>query len=120
MRISGPAGRPLVAPTEEIFLGTAPELTPIVSGDGLRRANAFAGRALSAAAMLQEQQHRSVHLSAVQRMLSPGVVEGLGLAFSVAADGVQRLYLEAGPGLTAGGSASPRSIACRSEPRVTR
>lgn len=65
----------------EIAVSVQPRLAGRVDAGDQRRMHAFAGRALTAALLEAEQNHRGRRLALLQRALSAGVVEGLGLAF---------------------------------------
>ena len=65
----------------EMALAVQPRLTGRVDAGEQRRMNAFAGRALTAPLLHAEQNHRSRRIALLNRALSAGVVEGLGLAF---------------------------------------
>lgn len=81
MQIRSPSlGRSLVA-RGEIAVAVQPRLAGRVDAGEQRRLNAFAGRALTAPLLHAEQNHRSRRIARLNRALSAGVVEGLGLAF---------------------------------------
>jgi hypothetical protein len=65
----------------EMPVAVQPRLAGRVDAGEQRRMNAFAGRALTAPLLHAEQNHRSRHIALLNRALSAGVVEGLGLAF---------------------------------------
>lgn len=98
MRIVQPPGRALHLAQGEIAIGVAPALAGRVDAGGQRRMNAFAGRALTDALLHAEQDHRSRRLALLQRALSAGVVEGLGLSLDV--DGPAPVDLSAARGAT--------------------
>lgn len=106
---------------DEVALAVQPRRVGRVDAGSQRRMNAFAGRALTAPLLQAEQNHRSRHLSLLNRGLSAGVVEGLELAFDDAAlapldsafepppaelalTAPRRLTLAAGNGLHASGA----------------
>ena len=73
--------RALAALRGEIPIAVQPRLAGRVDAGEQRRMNAFAGRALTAPLLHAEQNHRSRRIALLNRALSAGVVEGLGLAF---------------------------------------
>lgn len=73
--------KPPMGPTE-IALGVQPRVRTVSRDAERRRMNPFTGRALTERAMKGEQAHRSLHIARLNRTLSPGVVEGLGLALA--------------------------------------
>ena len=81
MQISQPPGRNLLRAYGEIPVSVQPRLVGRVDAGEQRRMNAFAGRALTAPLLHAEQNHRSRRIALLNRALSAGVVEGLGLAF---------------------------------------
>jgi hypothetical protein len=81
MLIRQPSGRKLLRALSEIPVAVQPRLVGRVDAGEQRRMNAFAGRALTAPLLHAEQNHRSRHIALLNRALSAGVVEGLGLAF---------------------------------------
>jgi len=83
MRILQPPGRALSFERGEIAIAVSPKLAGRVDADGQRRMNAFAGRALTDALLHAEQDHRGRRLALLQRALSAGVVEGLGLSLDL-------------------------------------
>jgi hypothetical protein len=104
----------------EMPVAVQPRLAGRVDAGEQRRMNAFAGRALTAPLLHAEQNHRSRHIALLNRALSAGVVEGLGLAFfeadiaaidsaadaapaSLALDAPRRLLLDSGMALAASG-----------------
>jgi hypothetical protein len=82
IRIREPNGRALTLSREEIAVAVAPRVRAAVTEAERRRMNAFPGRALTARVLTGEQAHRSWHIAQLNRTLSPGVVDGLGLAFA--------------------------------------
>jgi len=104
----------------EMPVAVQPRLAGRVDAGEQRRMNAFAGRALTAPLLHAEQNHRSRHIALLNRALSAGVVEGLGLAFfeadiaaidtaadpapaSLPLDAARRLMLDSGMALAASG-----------------
>jgi hypothetical protein len=95
----------------EIAVAVRPRLAGRVDAGNQRRMNAFAGRALTAPLLHDEQNHRSRHLTALYGTLSHGIVEGLALAFFDAdmapvpldAEAPRRMLLEPGMAIDAAG-----------------
>ena len=81
MQIRQPSLRKLLHAATEIPVAVQPRLVGRVDAGEQRRMNAFAGRALTAPLLHAEQNHRSRRIALLNRALSAGVVEGLGLAF---------------------------------------
>ncbi|HEX7961167.1 MAG TPA: hypothetical protein VF493_14675, partial [Terriglobales bacterium] len=70
--------RPL--PAEQV-IAVDPQMQQQAVVTWQRRLRMFPGRALSDVALSAEQDYRSGHLSHSGRLLTPGVVSGLGLSF---------------------------------------
>lgn len=108
LQVRGPAGGGLRLSAGEMPVAVQPRLSSTTAPDGERRLNAFAGRALTAPLLQAEQDARARRLALLNRALSAGVVNGLGLAFDDAPVDVdlaapRRMSLDAGSGLAAGG-----------------
>lgn len=108
LQVRGPAGSGLRLAVGETPVAVQPRLSSTTAPDGERRLNAFAGRALTAPLLQAEQDARARRLALLNRALSAGVVNGLGLAFDDAPvpaglAAPRRMSLDAGSGLTAGG-----------------
>lgn len=82
IRITEPNRRALSLSREEIALGIDPRVRAGQATAKHRRMNPFPGRALTARALTGEQAHRSWHIAHLNRTLSAGIVQGLGLAFA--------------------------------------
>jgi hypothetical protein len=82
IRIRKPNQQPLTLGREEIAVKIAPGVRAAPLDADRRRMNPFPGRALTARALTGEQVHRSWHIAHLNRTLSAGVVQGLGLAFA--------------------------------------
>lgn len=81
IRITEPNRRALSLSREEIALGIEPRVKAAQAAAEHRRMNPFPGRALTARALTGEQAHRSWHIARLNRTLSAGIVQGLGMAF---------------------------------------
>jgi hypothetical protein len=82
IRITEPNRRALSLSRDEIALGIEPRVKAAQAAAEHRRMNPFPGRALTARALTGEQAHRSWHIAHLNRTLSAGIVQGLGLAFA--------------------------------------
>jgi hypothetical protein len=82
IRITEPNRRALSLSRDEIALGIEPRVKAGQATAEHRRMNPFPGRALTARALTGEQAHRSWHIAHLNRTLSAGIVQGLGLAFA--------------------------------------
>ncbi|MDR7271947.1 hypothetical protein J2X20_004621 [Pelomonas saccharophila] len=125
LKVTPPAGtargQHLALDPGEVAVAVQPRLSSRTAPDGERRMNAFAGRALTAPLLEAEQNQRARRIALLNRALSAGVVEGLGLAFDDDAivaidtasaplpegglelDSVRRITIEPGMALSAGG-----------------
>ncbi len=82
IRITEPNRRALSLSRDEIALGIEPRVKAAQAAAEHRRMNPFPGRSLTARALTGEQAHRSWHIAHLNRTLSAGIVQGLGLAFA--------------------------------------
>ena len=82
IRIRKPNQQPLTLGRDEIVVKIAPGVRAAPLDADRRRMNPFPGRALTARTLTGEQVHRSWHIAHLNRTLSAGVVDGLGLAFA--------------------------------------
>jgi hypothetical protein len=82
IRIRKPNQQPLTLARDEIAVKIEPGVRAAPLNADRRRMNPFPGRSLTARALTGEQLHRSWHIAHLNRTLSAGVVQGLGLAFA--------------------------------------
>lgn len=87
----------------EHVIAVQPPLAPEVDPGWRRRLNLYTGRALSDVALSAEQAVRGGRLAARGQMVAPGIVSGLALQVTQAADGALEGHLAAGFGITLSG-----------------
>ncbi len=90
------------APGEHV-IAVQPPLAPEVDPGWRRRLNLFTGRSLSDVALSAEQAVRGGRLAARGQMVAHGIVAGLALQVTEAADGALVGHLSAGLGITVSG-----------------
>ncbi len=88
-------------PAEQV-IAVDPQLQQQAATTWQRRLRMFTGRALSDVALSAEQDYRSGHLSHSGRLLTPGVVTGLGLSLDTSGT-APLLVLAAGQGIAVNG-----------------
>ncbi|HRI13142.1 MAG TPA: hypothetical protein PLX89_09055 [Verrucomicrobiota bacterium] len=97
----------------EHLLATWPTLAPEVYAGWHRRLNFWTGRALTADALENEQDHRSGHLAARGGIITPGVVSGLGVSLRSGGANLDTVTLSGSPLLSVRDLRDPISLATK-------